>query len=82
MIVYEKKLTTKARDELPASDFALPKEKKYPIDTIERGRNALARVAATGSDAEKRAVRAAVHKKFPDIEIGEDADAGMGAVSV
>jgi len=82
MIVYEKELDTKKRNSLPDASFALPKERKYPIDTIERARNALARVSANGTDAEKKAVRAAVKRKFPDIEIGEDMDASMGAVSV
>jgi hypothetical protein len=72
MIIYEKELDTKTRNALPTSDFALPKERKYPIDTVERARNALARVAANGTDAEKKAVKAAVHKKYPEVEISED----------
>lgn len=37
------KLTTKKRDSLPKSEFALPKERKYPVDTKARAANAKAR---------------------------------------
>lgn len=37
------KLTTKARKALPKSDFALPKEKKYPINDKSHAANAKAR---------------------------------------
>lgn len=37
------KLTTKKRNNLPASDFALPKSRKYPVDTKSRAANAKAR---------------------------------------
>jgi len=37
------KLTTKQRNKLPKSDFALPTERKYPIDTKARAANAKAR---------------------------------------
>ncbi len=72
IIIREKELSTKARNALPDSDFALPKERAYPIDTIERARNALARVSANGTEAEKAKVRAAVRKKFPSIEVSEE----------
>lgn len=39
------KLTSKARNKLPASSFALPKERKYPVDTKARAVNAKARAA-------------------------------------
>ena len=74
------KITTAGRLGLTAGQFALPpsaEEKarglrgRYPIDTEERARNALARVSAYGTPAEKRAVRNAVHRKYPNIEIGE-----------
>ena len=72
IIMSEKELTTKARNDLPDSDFALPKERKYPIDTIERARNALARVSQFGTSAEKKTVRAKVHAKYPSIDVSED----------
>jgi len=36
-------LTTKKRNKLPKTKFALPGERKYPIDTPERAANAKAR---------------------------------------
>ena len=64
------KLTTKRRNALKPSSFADPKNKKYPIPDIAHGRNADARVAQFGSPSEKKKVRAAVHKKFPEINQG------------
>lgn len=40
---------------------------RYPIDTKNRARNALARVAQHGTPSEKKRVRAAVHRKYPSI---------------
>ena len=39
------KLTSKERKELPTSKFALPKERKYPVDTRGRAANAKARAS-------------------------------------
>lgn len=39
------KLTTKVRNKLPKSDFALPKERKYPIEDKAHAKNAKARAA-------------------------------------
>jgi hypothetical protein len=36
-------LTTKRRKALPKSEFALPSERKYPVDTKARAANAKAR---------------------------------------
>jgi hypothetical protein len=55
------------RDKLKKSSFALPEQEKYPIPDIEHARNALARVAQHGSEAEKKKVRAAVEKKYPSL---------------
>lgn len=69
-------LTAKARQSMPKSDFALPGKgngKKgagagsYPIPDASHARNALARVSQHGTSAEKAAVRAKVHEKFPGI---------------
>lgn len=62
------KLTTKQRKGFKASTFALPKERKYPLNDASHARNALARVSQHGSSSEKAKVRAAVHRKFPSIE--------------
>lgn len=69
-------LTTKTRQRLPSSSFALPGKgegKKgagagsYPIPDPSHARNALARVSQHGSPAEKARVRAKVKAKFPSI---------------
>ena len=63
------KLTTKKRKKLKKGSFAIPSQRKYPIDTISRARNALARVAQHGTAAEKKTVRNKVHKKYLSIKI-------------
>lgn len=61
------KLNAKKRNALPKKSFAEPGKRKYPINDKNHARNALSRVSANGSPAEKAKVRAAVHKKFPGI---------------
>ena len=61
------KLTSAGRKRLKKSSFAEPGKRAYPIDTANRGRNALARVSQFGSPSEKKQVRAAVHRKYPGI---------------
>lgn len=61
-------LSSRARKQMPTSDFAEPGSRKYPIADESHGRNALARVAQHGTSEEKAKVRAAVHRKFPDIK--------------
>lgn len=39
------KLTTKQRNKLPSSDFAEPKERKYPIENKAHAKNAKARAS-------------------------------------
>lgn len=60
------KLTSKERNKLPAKDFALG-GRRYPIEDENHGRAALSRVAQHGSEAEKKKVSAAVHRKYPSI---------------
>lgn len=59
-------LTSEERDHLSDDAFALP-GRRYPIPDENHARNALARVSQHGTDAEKSTVRAAVHKKYPNI---------------
>jgi hypothetical protein len=75
------RLTAHERQSLPKSDFALPGKGEgpkgagsgsYPIPDESHARNALARVSQHGSSSEKSRVRAAVHRKFPDIEQSAD----------
>lgn len=63
------KLTTKRRKTLRKTQFALPNERKYPINDAAHARNALARVAQHGTSAEKAKVRAAVRRKYPSIAV-------------
>lgn len=39
------KITTKQRNALPDAKFAEPKERKYPVDTKNRAKNAKARAS-------------------------------------
>ncbi len=61
------KLNAAQRKKLKTSTFALPSERKYPIEDISHARNALSRVAANGTPEEKKKVRAAVKRKYPSI---------------
>jgi hypothetical protein len=70
-------LSSKARKKLPTKSFAVKSKAKtpegkaaggsYPIPDKAHARNALSRVSQHGSPAEKKQVRAAVKRKFPDI---------------
>lgn len=62
--------------EAPAGSYALPGggpggADAYPINTRKRGANALSRVSANGTPAEKAKVRAAVKRKYPDLPSSE-----------
>lgn len=63
------KLTAKRRKRLKTSSFAIPKERKYPINDRAHALNALARVSQYGTPTEKAKVRRAVHKKYPSINV-------------
>lgn len=83
------KLSYAARKKLPAKSFAIPgsaagKARKakgsYPIEDEAHARNALARVSQFGSPEEKARVRAAVHRKYPNIgRKSHSVDAGVKA---
>ena len=65
------KLSFKQKRALSKSAFALPKGRydgAYPIPDLAHARNALARVSAHGTPAEKAAVRRAVYAKFPQLK--------------
>jgi hypothetical protein len=80
VMLQEKDLSASERRALPNSDFALPgkgegpKGKQagsYPIPDESHARSALSMVAKHGTAEEKSKVRAAVKKKFPDIDQGK-----------
>lgn len=64
-------LTTEKRKHLPKSVFAIPEKRKYPIHDRVHAINALARVSQFGTPAEKRRVRAAVYRRYPDLKKGK-----------
>jgi hypothetical protein len=61
------KLSGEKRKSLAAKSFAEPEKKKYPIEDKAHARNALSRVAQSGTPAEKAKVKRAVKKKYPSI---------------
>lgn len=66
-------LTAKQRKKLPSGDFAIPPN-RYPIHDEAHARNALARVAQHGTPAEQARVKAAVKRRYPQIDIQEAYD--------
>ena len=61
------RLTGSQRSKLSSSQFALPGKRAYPIHDRAHAANAKARVAQHGTPAEKKAVNAAVAKKYPGL---------------
>lgn len=58
------RLKAKTRNALPASDFAIPEKRKYPIEDRSHAANAKSR--ASGKAVEAR-VDAAVARKYPGM---------------
>jgi Family of unknown function (DUF6582) len=52
------------RKKLPSSAFAYPKQRKYPIDTVKRARNALARAAQKNTSGSYSHVARAVRRRY------------------
>lgn len=61
-------LTAAKRENLPKKDFALPKQKGYPIEDKHHAANALARVSQHGTPSERATVRSKVYNKFPELK--------------
>lgn len=66
--LQEAPLDAQKRGALDSSDFALP-GRRYPIDTPARARAALARVKQFGKEGEEAKVKAAVKKKYPNMDV-------------
>jgi hypothetical protein len=66
----ESVLSAATRKKLPKGAFAIPPD-RYPIHDEAHARNALARVSQHGTPDEKAKVRAAVKRRYPNIEISE-----------
>lgn len=62
------KLTSKQRRKLPKTAFALKGQRRYPIDTKARARNALARAAQNESKTTQKTIRARVTKRWPSLK--------------
>lgn len=62
--MFEKKLTAASRNAKPSSAFALPGERKYPVDDRAHAANALSRSSGKGVYGK---VKAAACSKFPDL---------------
>lgn len=60
------KLTTDHRDSLPASQFALPGKRGYPIPDKGHAEQAL-RMRGHASPEEQKQIVAAVRSKFPTV---------------
>lgn len=56
------------RKKLRDADFGEPDDRKYPIEDEAHARNALARVAQNGTEAEQREVRERVEQRYPSLE--------------
>lgn len=70
------KSTAKGTAKLPASAFAYPKTRQYPINTPRRARAALSRAAQPGASGSYRVVAAAVRKRYPSIDVGASKPSG------
>jgi hypothetical protein len=57
-------MKAKRRKQLPASAFAYPKQRKYPIDTPARASNALARAAQSNTSGTYTHVAKAVRARY------------------
>lgn len=62
------RLTYAERQRLPSSAFVYPRTRRYPIEDVSHGRNAIARAHQFGSRGTIRTVERAVHRRFPEIE--------------
>jgi hypothetical protein len=56
------KLTSKARNKLPASDFAEPGKRAYPVEDKAHARAAKSRAAQFASPSEKKKIDAKANK--------------------
>jgi len=62
------KLTSKMRNALRPSQFALPEKDGYPINDESHARNALSRASANATPSEQATIKSKVAEKFPGIK--------------
>ena len=65
------RLSAAERNKLPASSFALPKERRYPIQDENHAHLALAFASGRKEEA---TVRAAVHRRYPHMGAGKTSE--------
>lgn len=65
------KLRSKQRRKLPASSFAYPGKRAYPIHDKAHARAALARAASKKTSGSYAHVAAAVNRRFPGLAKGK-----------
>ena len=65
------KLTTKKRKALPKDEFALEGERKYPVDTKNRARNAKARASEQFNKGNLSAAQKAKVDRAADKKLGK-----------
>lgn len=70
------KLTAKARRKLPASAFAYPSKRAYPIHDRTHAKAALAFAARSSTSGTYAHVAARVNKKFPGLAKGRKGSTG------
>src|SRR5579859_4575527 len=63
-ILSEKRLTYQERKKLPSSAFAIPSQRKYPMQDKAHARNAKARAAQFASKSVEKKVDAKANKKL------------------
>jgi hypothetical protein len=63
-------LTAKQRRALPASAYAYPKTRRYPIDSVERARSALSRAGQSSTRGSYQHVAKAVRRSRHGEKIG------------
>ena len=62
------RLRSSRRRKLPKSAFALPSQRKYPIDTKARARAALSYAARKDTAGSPETIRRAVYKRYPSLK--------------
>jgi len=68
--------SAKGASKLKASSFAYPKQRKYPLNTRKRARNALARAAQPGTFGSYSHVARKVRKRYPGMAVGKSKPSG------
>jgi hypothetical protein len=59
-------MSTRTRNRLPASAFAYPRTRKFPLTSVKQARNALARAAQKKTSGSYAHVARAVRRRFGD----------------